>query len=77
MQEGVNDKHVTVIRKMKFCQNNEVVQINMFVLTFSKCILPDIIKTGVSKVTVEPYIPKQFRCFICQKYGHDLATPLW
>lgn len=69
--DGLSDKGVTKVYRMKKKVDDDLVNTSALVLTFDTPKLPDKIKIicGIFE-KVRPYIPMPRRCFKCQKFGH-------
>ena len=63
-------QNVTAARRITVFRDNVKRNTNMIVLTFNTAILPNVLKVGYLRVTVDMYIPTPLQCYACFKYGH-------
>ena len=69
--DQLSGQGVIKVERMKRRHNEEFVNTNRFILTFSGTHLPSLINiTPWQRELVEPYIPKPLRCNKCQRLGH-------
>ena len=64
------DQGVIEVRRIYVHRDGAKQKTNTFVVTFGMAYLPQEIKAGYLKISVDPYIPNPMRCFKCQRYGH-------
>lgn len=71
IMEGLRERGVTKVTRLKKIINGELRNSNTLLLIFDNANLPEKIKirSGLYE-KVRPYIPRPRRCFKCQKYGH-------
>ena len=72
--ENLSSQDVTAVKRIKVRRNNGLVPTNIFILTFSSSMPPNLIKAGYHNIPVGPFIPNPLRCFKCKKYGHGQNT---
>ena len=68
--DGLTDKGVTQVRRIKTKRDGKQVETNVLVLTFNTPNVPSTIKIFYRVIKVSVYIPNPLRCFNCQKFGH-------
>ena len=63
--QGVSD-----VKRISIKRNDEIINTNTYIFTFSRSQLPKEIKVGYNLIKINPYIPNPLRCYNCQKFGH-------
>lgn len=72
--EGLKSQGVIETRRIKIKRDDQLIDTNSFILTFSTKRIPENIKVLFEKIQVRPYIPNPMRCHGCHRYGHGQAT---
>ncbi|GFQ93151.1 uncharacterized protein TNCT_483091 [Trichonephila clavata] len=65
---------VEAVRRITSIKDGKTVTSPLFILTFSKHILPKNILIGYLNIKIRPYIPNPLGCFRCQSYGHGTVS---
>ena len=70
LKSHLQTQSVTDIKRISIKRNDEIININTYIVTFNKSSLPKELKVGYNLIKVNPYIPNPLRCFNYQKFGH-------
>ena len=71
IKEALKDQGVVDVERMKVRRGGQLTETRRHIFTFKRMSLPPTIKiTKWHTETIEPYIPKPYRCLRCQKLGH-------
>ena len=68
--QELQEQHVREVKRIKITKQQNIIDTNTFILTFSSPEPPKSIKIGYLKTPVENYIPNPMQCRKCQKFGH-------
>ena len=70
IKNELKKQNVIDVKRITIKKQNEIIETNIYILTFNNPKPPLEIKIGYTVVKVETYIPNPRRCHNCQKYGH-------
>ena len=68
--EEMRELGVINVRRIKIRRDGSLKDTNIFVFTFNTSILPKQFKVAFLRVSVDPYILNQLRCYACQVFWH-------
>ena len=68
--EELREQGVIHVRRINVHRDDALKDTNTFVFTFNTPVLPKQLKVVFLRVSVDPYIPIQLRCYACQVFGH-------
>ena len=61
---------VKEVKRIMVTRDGKRVKTNTYILTFQTTTLPNFLRVGYMRVTVDAYVPNPMRCFKCQRFGH-------
>lgn len=67
---SLKDQKVVEVRKITKNDGNGIIATGAAIITFDLFHLPEYLKLGWERVSVEEYIPNPMKCANCQKLGH-------